>query len=203
MRVLVGCEFSGKVRDAFIKSGHDAISCDLRPTESKGPHYQGDLFDIIEDGFDLGIFHPECTYLANSGVRHLHSDLTRWEKMVDAARFFRDIYNSSIPHIAIENPIMHKYGKAIIGRGQNQVIQPWMFGHPEKKATCLWLKNLPNLQPTKDVREQMQALPKSAQNRIHYMSPSKDRQKLRSITYDGIAQAFADQWGNLTANERA
>jgi len=187
MKVLVACEFSGTVRDAFIKQGHDAISCDLLPTDKEGPHYQGDVFDIINDGFDLMIAHPPCTYLCNSGVCWLHKDKSRWDKMREGALFFKKLLEADIPKICIENPIMHKYAKEIIGVKQTQIVQPWHFGHGETKATCLWLKGLPELKPTKIVEGRLQ--------RLHYLPPSKDRWKLRSTTYQGIAEAMADQWG--------
>lgn len=197
MRVLVACEYSGAVRDAFLAAGHDATSCDLLPTDSPGPHYQGDVFDIIGDGWDLMIAHPPCTYLCNSGVRWLSTDITRWPHMIDGATFFRALLNAPIPRIAVENPIMHGHAAKIIGRRQDQVVQPWMFGHPEKKGTGLWLKGLPPLLPTDDVRELMRGLPKSETDRIHYASPGPDRWKLRSTTYSGIAAAMADQWGRV------
>ena len=196
MKVLIACEYSGTVRDSFIKKGHDTISCDLLPTDKSGQHYQGDVFDIINDGFDLMIAHPPCTYLSNSGVQHLHKDAKRWIDLFDGAEFFKQLLNSDIPKIAIENPIMHKYAKRLIGNvKQNQVVQPWMFGHLEQKATCLWLKGLPELQPTNNVKEEMRKLPKNKRERLHYLPPSKDRWKLRSTTYQGIADAMADQWG--------
>lgn len=198
MKVLVACEYSGTVRDAFIRGGHDAVSCDLLPTDVPGPHYQGDVMDILDQGWDLMVAHPPCTYMTNSGVRHLHKDPARWVKLFDAGEFFNTLLNAPIPRIAVENPIMHKYGKRLIGnRKQSQVIQPWMFGHPEKKATCLWLKNLPKLESTMVVKEEMEQLPKNQQQRLHYLPPSKDRWKVRSTTYQGIADAMADQWGQL------
>ena len=187
MRVLVACEFSGIVRDAFTARGHDAMSCDILPTESLGNHYQGDVFDIIDDGWELMIARPPCTYLTNSGVRRLHSDPKRWPKLFDAAYFFKALLEADIPKKAIENPIMHKYAKRLIGRDQAQVIQPWMFGHGETKATCLWIDGLPKLEPTNIVD--------GRESRIHSLPPSEDRSKLRSITYRGIAQAMAEQWG--------
>lgn len=194
MRVLIGCEYSGRVRDVFIKLGHDAMSCDLLPTDAPGPHYQGDILDIIDDGWDLGIFFPPCTYLCNSGVRWLYKNKKlkelnheRWESMEKAADFFKLLLQAPIPMIAVENPIMHKYAVEIIGRRQDQVIQPWQFGHGETKATCLWLKNLPKLEPTNIVEGRY--------GRIHKLPPGKDRWKLRSITYQGIAEAMAEQWG--------
>jgi len=196
MKVLVACEYSGIVRDAFIKKGHDAISCDLLPTDSEGPHYQGDVFDIIDNGFDLMISHPPCTYLSNSGVCHLHKDPLRWPKLFDGADFFKMLMNADILKIAIENPIMHRYAKTLIGGiKQSQVVQPWMFGHMEQKATCLWLKNLPLLTETNNVKNEMLKLPKNERERIHYLPPSKNRWKIRSTTYQGVADAMAMQWG--------
>ena len=193
MRVLVACEFSGIVRDAFLERGHDAMSCDLLPTESEGPHYQGDVFDVIgEDdsvNWDLLIAHPPCTYLSNSGVQWLHKKEGRWQQMKDGAIFFKALLDAPIPHIAVENPIMHKYAVEIIGRRQDQVVQPWWFGHGETKATCLWLKDLPKLEPT-DVVE-------GREQRLHRLPPSKDRWRLRSMTYPGLAAAMVNQWGSL------
>lgn len=195
MRVLVACEYSGTVRDAFIALGHDAMSCDLLPTDAPGPHYEGDVFDIIGNGWDLMVAHPPCTYLCNSGVRWLSTDIKRWPNMIDGAVFFRSLLEADIPQIAVENPIMHKHAAKIIGRRQNQVVQPWMFGHPEQKATGLWLKGLPPLVATDDVREVMKSQPKSVTQRLHYASPGPDRWKLRSTTFAGIAVAMAAQWG--------
>ena len=196
MRVLVACEYSGTVRDAFIALGHNAISCDLLPTDSPGPHYQGDVFDIINNGFDLMIAHPPCTYLSNSGVSWLYKKPGRWEQMREGAEFFKRLLEADIPMIAVENPIQHKHAKEIIGAKYTQVIQPWMFGHPEKKATCLWLKGLPKLEPTNNVKDVMEALPKNQQQRLHYLPPSTERWKIRSKTFDGIAQAMAEQWSS-------
>lgn len=196
MRVLVACEYSGRVRDAFIKNGHDAISCDLLPTDSPGPHYQGDVFDLDLMQFDLMIAHPPCTYLTNAGVTWLHRDPDRWALLDEAAKFFRKLLEAPVKQVCIENPIMHKYAKERIGGvKQSQVIQPWMFGHTEQKATCLWLKNLPCLIETNNVKEEMMKLPKRERERLHYLPPSPDRWKIRSTTYKGIAEAMADQWG--------
>ena len=196
MRVLVACEYSGRVRDAFTAGGHSAMSCDILPTDSPGEHYQGDAFDLDFTEFDLMIAHPPCTYLTNAGVAHLHKDAKRWIDLFDGAEFFKKLLDAPIPKIAIENPIMHKYAKRLIGGvKQSQVVQPHMFGHTEQKATCLWLKGLPNLQPTNDVKEEMMKLPKNQRERLHYLPPSKDRAKLRSLTYQGIANAMAKQWG--------
>ena len=138
---------------------------------------------------------PPCTYLCNSGVQHLHTDVKRWFKLYDGAEFFSRLLNADIPKVCIENPVMHKYAKRLIGRNQDQVIQPYQFGHFEQKATCLWLKSLPKLQPTNDVKEEMLKLPKREREKIFYMSPGPERAKLRSTTYQGIGQAIADQWG--------
>lgn len=204
LKILVACEFSGRVRDAFLKLGHDAISCDFLPTESPGPHYQGDVLDIIDNGFDLLIGHPPCTYLTNAGVRHLHSAPSRngvitkihgqqrWELMREAANFFNKLQNAPIKHICIENPVPHKYAREIIGT-YTQIIQPYQFGDFGEnftKKTCLWLKNLPPLKPTIIL-----SAPHIAE--CHMTSPSKDRWKKRSITYKGIAKAMADQWSKL------
>jgi hypothetical protein len=188
MRVLIACKYSGVVRDAFINAGHDAISCDLLPTEKPGPHYQGDIFDIVHDGFDLMIAHPPCTRLCNSGVRWLN-ERNLWDEMREGALFFKQILECNIPQICIENPIMHKYAKEIIGVDQSQIIQPWQFGHGETKATCLWIKGLPLLEPENIVQGR-------AAN-IHSMPPGPDRWKERSRTFQGIANAMANQWGKI------
>jgi hypothetical protein len=190
MRVLVACEYSGKVRDAFIAQGHDAMSCDLLPSDVPGPHYQGDVFDIIDQGWDLMIAHPPCTYLSNSGVRWLYSQPGRWDLMKGGANFFKALLEADIPMIAVENPIMHKHAVEIIGRRQNQVVQPWQFGHGETKGTCFWLKGLPKLVPTEVVEGREQ--------RIHRLPPSADRWKIRSETFSGIANAMANQWGKMS-----
>lgn len=197
MRVLVACEYSGTVRDAFKAKGHDAWSCDILPTDKEGPHYQCDVREVLDKEWDLMIAHPPCTYLTNSGVTWLHRDPSRWQKLDDAADFFRSLLNAPISRICIENPIMHKHAKERIGVHQSQVIQPWMFGHMEQKATCLWLKGLPLLKPTNDVKAEMLKLPDSQRQRLHYLPPSKDRWKIRSTTFQGIADAMAEQWGLL------
>jgi len=183
MRVLVACEYSGRVRDAFIARGHDAMSCDLLPTDSPGPHYQGDVRDVLDAGWDLMICHPPCTDLAVSGARHFPAKIAdgRQGRALD---FVRLLLNAPIERIALENPV------SVIStqvRKPDQVIQPWHHGHGETKATCLWLKNLPKLKPTNIVD--------GRSDRIHKMPPSPDRWKLRSTTYAGIAAAMADQWG--------
>ena len=195
MRVLIACEFSGIVRETFKKRGHNAMSCDLLPTDIPGKHYQGDVKNVLNQKWDLIIAHPPCTFLSNSGVTWLHKDRSRWKKMREGAEFFKMFLNLDCKKICVENPIMHKYAKEIIGVNQSQVIQPWMFGHMEQKATCLWLKGLPLLLPTKNVKEKMMKLPDNQRQRLHYLPPSKDRQKLRSVTFQGIAHAMAEQWG--------
>jgi len=194
MKVIVACEYSGKVRDAFIKQNHYAISCDFLPTELPGPHYQGDIFDILNDGFDLLIAHPPCTYLSNSGVRWIYSQEDRWLKMYYGASFFRKLLRSNIKFIAIENPIPHKYALKLIGERYSQIVQPWQFGHGETKATCLWLKGLPLLKASEIV--------KGREQKIWNMLPSEDRQKLRSETYQGIADAMAKQWGEINVDRK-
>jgi len=186
----VACEFSGTVRDAFIRAGHKAMSCDLLPTESPGPHYEGDVFDILEDGWDLMVAHPPCTYLANSGVRWLYRDGKRWQELIEGAAFFRRLLEAPIPRIAIENPVIHRWARLIVGRKPCQTLQPWQFGHGETKAVCLWLKGLPPLEPTNVVSGRTP--------RVHYASPGPDRWKERSRFYRGIAEAMADQWGDLS-----
>ena len=178
-----------------LGGGHEAMSCDLLPTDAPGPHYQGSVFDIINDGWDLMIAHPPCTYLTNSGVCWLHKDPSRWALLDEGAAFFKALMDAPIPRKCLENPIQHKYARERIGRKQNQIIQPWMFGHMEQKATCLWLEGLPLLEPTNNVKEQMMTLPKNQRERLHYLPPSVDRWKLRSTTYQGIADAMAAQWG--------
>ena len=195
MKVLVACEFSGTVRDAFRNKGHDAWSCDLLPSYDNTHHIIGDVIEYIDEKWDLMIAHPPCTFLCNSGVCHLHTDKTRWNKMEYGAKFFKTLWSAPIKKKCIENPIMHKYAKKIIGATQSQIIQPYHFGHLESKATCLWLSNLPLLLPTNNVKDEMMKLPKNKRERLHYLPPSPDRWKLRSMTYEGIAVAMADQWG--------
>lgn len=185
MNVLVACEYSGRVRDAFLKMGHFAMSCDLLPTEAPGLHYQGDVFDIIDQDWDLMICHPPCTHLAVSGARHFAAKRESGVQQ-QALEFVRRLLDAPIKRIALENPI------SIISsavRKPDQIIQPWQFGHGETKATCLWLKNLPLLTPTNIV--------KGREQRVHRMAPSPDRWKERSRTYQGIADAMAAQWGVL------
>ena len=204
MNVLVACEFSGVVRDAFLKRGHTAVSCDLLPSESPGPHHQGDVLDYIKNTghWDLMIAHPPCTYLCNSGVRWLVNGYEfpkgivnnpRYLQMVNAAIFFKLLLDAPINKICIENPIPHKYAVGKIGRKYDQIIQPWWFGEDASKATCLWLKNLPKLIPTRIIEKERYAnQTASGQNKL---GPSPTRAKERSRTYQGIADAMADQWG--------
>lgn len=194
MKILIACEFSGVVREAFRAKGHIVMSCDLRDTEVPGWHYKGDVRDVLDLGWDMLIGHPDCTYITNSGVCHLHKDASRWDKLAEATEFFKLLLNCNIPKICLENPIPHKYAVEQIGSSYTQLIQPYMFGHPEQKATCLWLKNLPKLQETNNVKEYMMTLPDKERQRIHYMSPGKDRAKERARTYQGIADAMADTW---------
>lgn len=192
MRVLVACEFSGVVREAFRKKGIDAWSCDILPTEDGSEyHIQDDVLNHLKDGWHQMIAHPPCTYMCNSGVSWLSKDEMRWDELQKANEFFHKLWNAPIDMIAIENPIPHKY--ALLPK-YTQIIQPYQFGHHERKATCLWLKNLPKLKPTSNVYEEMKLLPKSQAQRIHYVSPGKDRWKIRSRTFEGIAEAMADQW---------
>ena len=183
MRVLVACEYSGRVRDAFLARGHDAMSCDLLPTEAPGPHYQGDVFDIIRHGWDLMVCHPPCTHLAVSGARHFAAKKASGVQD-EALDFVRRLFDAPITHIALENPVSIISSRI---RKPDQIIQPWQFGHGETKATCLWLKNLTPLRPTNIVD--------GRDDRIHKMPPGPNRWKERSRTYQGIAQAMAEQWG--------
>lgn len=191
MRVLIGCESSGTVRDAFIRAGHDAVSCDLLPSDAPGPHLQCDVRDVLGDGWDCAIFHPPCTHLAVSGAAHFPAKIADGRQQA-ALDFVRLLLSAKIPKIALENPVS-VISSAI--RKPDQIIHPWQFGHRECKATCLWLIGLPLLVPTSDLRAETFALPDRERQRLHYLPPSPDRWKLRSKTYDGIAAAMAAQWG--------
>ena len=182
MRVLVACEFSGTVRDAFIRQGHDAMSCDLLPTEVPGPHHCGSVLDILGDGWDLMIAHPPCTHLAVSGARWFKD---KQREQAEALDFVRTLLAAPIDSIALENPVSIISSRI---RKPEQIIQPWQFGHGETKATCLWLKNLPPLVPTNIVA--------GREARVHKMPPSATRWKERSRTFAGIAEAMATQWGD-------
>jgi hypothetical protein len=188
VKVLIACEFSGVVRRAFRARGHEAWSCDLLPAEDSSDfHIEGDARDILSDGWDLMVAHPPCTRLCNSGVRWLE-ERNLWDDLRQAAALFSDFWNAPIERVCVENPVMHRHAKALIRNYQEpaQSVQPWQFGHGESKRTCLWLRNLPNLQPTKivDGREQ----------RVHRMPPSPNRWRERSRFFPGIADAMADQW---------
>lgn len=183
MKVLVACEYSGTVRDAFIGGGHDAMSCDLLPTEVQGPHYQGDVRDVIDYPWDLMVAHPPCTDLAVSGSRWFAEKRMSGRQQAGAS-FFMMLAKADIPRIAIENPVCVM---SMLWRKPDQIIQPWQFGHGETKATCLWLNGLPPLKPTNIVEGREQ--------RIHRMPPGPDRWKERSRTFGGIARAMEQQWG--------
>lgn len=183
----MACEYSGIVRDAFLRAGHDAMSSDMLPTESPGPHYQGDVRDVLLEGWDLMVAHPPCTHLAVSGARWFSEKRAQQEEAIE---FVRLLLSAPIERIALENPVSVISSRI---RPPDQIIQPWMFGHGEVKATCLWLKNLPPLHPTRIVE--------GREARIHRMAPSKDRGKLRSMTYAGIADAMASQWGSAARTQ--
>jgi hypothetical protein len=223
LRVLVACEFSGVVRDAFLAAGHDAWSCDLLPsTRPSNRHIRGDVRDVLGDGWDLlMVAHPPCTRLCNSGVRWLSEPPTKleadtysageaaiyqvmsreerlsfmWQKLDEGAALFSDLWNADIPRIAVENPVMHRHAKERIRNYEPfaQSVQPWQFGHGEVKRTCLWLKNLPPLVPTRIVEGRTA--------RVHMASPGRDRWKERSYFYPGIARAMAEQWGGVIADD--
>jgi len=194
MRVLIACEYSGTVRDAFIACGHDAMSCDLLPTDAPGPHYQGDVRDILGDGWDLMIAHPPCTYLSVSGMHWTTRGLRDPKLTEDALEFVQLLMDAPIPRIALENPVSIISSRI---RKPDQIVHPWQFGHDASKRTCLWLKNLPPLVPTDilpgDAKTRRANQTPSGQNRL---GPSPDRWKIRSATYQGIADAMADQWEN-------
>lgn len=225
MNVLIGCECSSAIRDAFNARGHNAWSCDLKPSEGRqANHLQGDVrhaiagnlhkFDAVDMRtgrqpifikWDLFIVHPVCQYLCNSGVRWLYKDgkeengldEQRWRNLEAAANFFTDMLAAPIEKICVENPVMHKYAQELIDFPPTQTIQPWMFGHLEVKATALWLKQLPKLVPTKNVKAETMALPYAERAKVHYASPGKNRSTVRARTYAGVAEAMAEQWGKL------
>jgi len=219
MRVLIGGEYSGTIRDAFLAQGHDAMSCDLSATIAPGPHYQGDWNDVLHDGRDLGIFHPTCTYMANSGALNLFNNRSkngglnedRWLQMGrDAWNFWHLLEHCPIPHICIENPIMLGYAQTMVGKKPTQTIQPYDFGEDASKATCLWLKGLPKLTPTKRLAgrlvsqngkmlERWANQTDSGQNREAPTKNPEDRRMKRSKTFPGIAHAMAHQWGTAIA----
>lgn len=196
MRVLVACEYSGRVRDAFLELGHDAMSCDLLPTDVPGPHYTGDVFDIIHDNWDLMIAHPPCTYLSSSGLHWNNKVPGRAQQTEEALEFVRKLLDADIPRIALENPIGCISTRI---RKPDQIIQPYDYGDDASKRTCLWLKNLPKLEPTDYVEPRIVNGLKRWSNQTdsgqNNLAPSADRWKERSKTYYGIAYAMAGQWG--------
>lgn len=203
IRVLVACEESQAVTVALRKRGFTAFSCDLLPCSGGHPewHIEGDVLNVLADNWNMMIAHPTCTYLANSGVRWLYNkdgsrNEDRWKKIKKGAEFFKTLLEAPIPLIAVENPIPHKYAVALIGKKHDQCIQPYHFGHTESKATCFWLKGLPKLRHTNNVKEDWKQLPKNQRERLHYLPPRPDRAKLRSKTFSEIAEALAEQWGN-------
>jgi hypothetical protein len=198
MKVLVACEYSGRVRDAFLALDHDAMSCDLLPTDVAGPHYRGDVRDVLGDGWDLMVAHPPCTYLSASGLHWNKKRPERAQQTEEALAFVRMLLDAPIPRIALENPIGCISTRI---RKPEQTIQPYWFGDDASKATCLWLKNLPPLRPTQLVagrlvngKRRWANQTDSGQNRL---GPSEDRWKKRSETYPGIAAAMAEQWSDL------
>lgn len=223
MKVLIACEYSGRVRDAFLANGHDAMSCDLLPTEVPGPHYQGSVTDVINEGWDLMICHPPCTYLSVSGMHWTTRGLRDPSLTEDALAFVQLLMDAPIPRIALENPISVISSRI---RKPDQIIQPWQFGEDASKATCLWLKGLPLLKPTNIVEGQLYCCGSKIENgdvrgcpncngdkkakRIYAnqtpsgqnnVPPGPDRWKERSRTFQGISDAMADQWGNQNRGE--
>jgi hypothetical protein len=192
MKILIACEYSGTVRDAFAAKGHDAWSCDILPTESKGNHFQGDVLEHLDKGWDMMIAHPPCTYLSNAGARFLYPkgilNEERYKKGLEAKKFFMALYNAPIKYICVENPISSKIFDL---PKHSQTIQPYEYGHPFSKATRLWLKNLPLLQPSNKIKfKESTKIPGNWFNK-----GGKDRQKNRSKFFNGFAEAMADQWG--------
>lgn len=218
-RLLVACEYSGVVRDSFAERGWDAWSCDLRPSDTPGNHIQGDVLPLLEQDWDLLIAHPPCDFLTNSGNRWLYEEWTvqerydagkqgktltghsprrneqRWMDREEGATFYRRFLNTGIPHVAVENPVMNGDAAKLVEGKATQFVQPYEFGVMESKRTGLRLQNLPLLVPTNNVETEMRKLPKKVWAKCHYMSPGPDREKERSRTSAGIAQAMADQWG--------
>ena len=197
MKILIACEYSGIVRDAFTRKGHDAMSCDILPTESEGKHYQGDIFDVLYDDWDMMIAHPPCTHLSVSGARWFTEGKKDWSLQIDALDFVRKLLDAPINKIALENPVSVISTKI---RKPDQTINPYQFGHTEQKRTCLWLKNLPKLKETNNVKEEMMKLPIAVRTRIHWLGSGKGKE--RSKFYTGIAEAMADQWGNEVEGEK-
>lgn len=191
-KILVACEYSGIVRDAFLQEGFDAISCDILDTESPGPHYKGDVRDILYQDWDLIVAHPPCTRLTNAGVRWLHErDL--WDELDEACKFFNLFLDHPCKHTAIENPVPHKYAVERLRKNYDQSFQPWQFGHGETKRICLWLKGLPKLTPTQIVE--------GREAKVHNCPPGPDRAKIRSRFFEGVAKAMVDQWKDIITGE--
>lgn len=211
MKVLVACEYSGRVREAFRKLGHDAWSCDLLPSEDDSPyHIQGDVLEVLNDGWDLMVAHPPCTYLANSGVQHLWvgrkksngKNVARWREMEEARQFFLTLLDAPIPKIAVENPVQHSY--AALPK-YTQIVEPYFFGEEASKKTCLWIKNLPPLVATDIVGKGERYIGKDGKpngSKWYQLPPSKDRWKYRSVTFRGIANAMAQQWGGVLPKDK-
>lgn len=207
-RWLIACEESGTVRDAFLRAGIDAVSCDLKPTRSPGPHFQRDVREVLyrEDWAGI-IAHPDCTYATNAGVRWLFDKgpstetvlkgVDRWLALWNSAEFFRLFLDHPCQRVCIENPVPHKYAARLIGQKFTQTIQPYEYGHLETKRTALWLKGLPLLQPTSNVEAAMRLLPKRETHKVHYASPGADRAERRSVFFAGVGDAMAAQWGRL------
>ena len=196
MKVLVACEYSGTVREAFIRKGHEAISCDLLPTDIPGPHYQGDVFNLLKEEWDLIIAHPPCTALTVAGNSTYGKGMKKHHMRIESAAWTEKLWNAcneAAPKVCFENPV------GVLARltdiPKAKYIQPFMFGHKEQKKTGLFLHNLEALTETNNVYDEMMLLPKRERERLHYLPPSPDRWKLRSLTYQGIANAMADQWG--------
>lgn len=196
MKVLIGCEYSGVVRDAFIAKGHDAISCDLLPTDNPGPHYQGDIYDKLNERWDLIIMHPPCTALTVAGNRHYGEGKAKYNERIDSAKWTFDLWEAckKVSHkVCFENPV------GVLSRltkmPKSSYVQPYQFGHLEQKKTGLFLHNLEPLKETDNVYDKMMELPKNKRERIFYLPPSPDRWKIRSTTFQGIADAMAYQWG--------
>lgn len=212
MRVLVACEYSGRVRDAFRALGHDAWSCDILPTEADPAfHIEAPVQSVLYLKWDMMIGHPPCTFMANSANKHLYLGMKkengrnedRWKSMEEGAAFFRMLWNADIPHIALENPVMVGHARELVRVRFSQSIQPWQFGHMEVKRTCLWLKNLPPLVASNNVYDEMMRLDYRDRAKVHHEAPGEDRWKNRSRTYAGIAQAMADQWSAYIAQKEA
>lgn len=197
LRALIACEYSGTVRDAFSRRGWEAWSCDLLPSDRPGNHYHGDVRDILSEKWDIMVAHPPCTYLCNSGARWLFEKPGRWQQLDDGCAFFKLLLNAEIPHIAVENPWPHKWATERIGRKPDCKVQPHEFGDKQKKTTCLWLKNLPPLMPT----TYFQLPPPNSESAkawemVWRMPPGENQAHKRSKTFEGMAEAMAEQWTN-------